>query len=117
MKHIIIVEDNDAAAFLLQTQLGKLGFLSSVCINMFIVLDKVKNEMVDAVIVDIGLPEVSGLEIIKHIREIDKKVLIVVVSGYSADSDRIQAFQLGANYYLTKPYSPSDLKTILECLK
>jgi len=117
MKHVLIVEDNDEHAFLLQIQLGKLGFLSSVCVNIFHILDKVQHGMIDAITIDIGLSEINGVEVIKHVRRIDKDILIIVITSFSDESTRIHSLKSGANYHLIKPYKIEDLKTILSKVK
>lgn len=117
MKHVLIVEDLDDHAFLLQTQLNRLHLLTSVCTDTFLILKKLKSGVIDAITIDINLPEISGIELIKHIRDIDKKVLIIVISCMNDESNRIEAAKAGASYYLLKPYNTNDLKTILEPLK
>lgn len=117
MKHVLIVEDLDDHAFLLQTQLNRLHFLTSVCTDAFLIMKKLKSGMLDAITIDINLPEISGIELIKHIRNIDKNVMIVVISCMQDESIRIEAAKAGASYYLLKPYSINDLRTIFEPLK
>jgi DNA-binding response OmpR family regulator len=117
MKHVLIVEDIDEHAFLLQTQLNRLHLLTSVCTDAFLILKKLKSGIIDAITIDINLPEISGIELIRHIRNIDKSVLIIVISCMNDESIRIEAAKAGASYYLLKPYNINDLETILEPLK
>jgi len=116
MKHVLIVEDLDDHALLLQTQLNRLRLLTSVSKDVFMVINKLKLGLIDAFTIDIGLPGLSGIELIKHIRKTDKNVLIVVISSQADESTRIEAAKAGASYYLVKPYSFNDLKTIFETL-
>lgn len=117
MKHVIIVEDNDECAFLLQHQLNKLKFLSSVCTNPFTIIERVKNKMVDALTVDIGLPEVNGIEIIRQVRKINKEILIVVVTAQAMEETRIDCLKAGADYFIRKPYSLEELKIAFHAIK
>jgi DNA-binding response OmpR family regulator len=117
MRHILIVEDTADHAFLLQTQLNRLHFLTSVCINTFSILHKVRLGLVDAITVDINLPSINGIELIRYIRNINKNILVVVITALDDDSKRIEALQAGASYYILKPYPMKDLKTIFEPLK
>lgn len=117
MKHILIVEDLDGHAFLLQTQLNRLGMLTSVCTDIFQIIRKIQSGTVDAITIDINLPEISGIEILKRIRKVDKKIMVVMITCMNAESTRIEAMQAGASYYLVKPYELKDLKSIFEPLK
>lgn len=62
----------------------------------------------DIIILDLGLPDISGVEVIKNIREWSKTP-IIVLSVRSDDSDKIEAFDCGANDYVTKPFSIGEL--------
>lgn len=62
----------------------------------------------DMIILDLGLPDGDGIEIIKNVREISK-IPIIVVSARQEEEEKIQALDLGADDYVTKPFSPSEL--------
>ena len=117
MKHILIVEDGVEHAFIIQSQLNKLHFLTSVCVNPFQVLQRIRDNTVDAVTVDIGMPEINGIELIKYIRAIDKNILVVVITAFKDDATRIESMQAGANYFLVKPVAMDDMRTIFKMLK
>lgn len=117
MKHILIVEDLDEHAFLLQTQLNRLNLLTSICTDMFQIMRKINSGAVDAVTIDINLPEINGIEVLRHIRKINKKILIVMITAVNNEAARIETMQLGANYYLVKPYSKDELRAVFNGLK
>ena len=71
------------------------------------VLDNL-TEKPDMIILDLGLPDGDGIEIIKNVREISK-IPIIVVSARQEEEEKIQALDLGADDYVTKPFSPSEL--------
>ena len=71
-------------------------------------LDRALLENYDIVIVDLMLPTVDGFEICKRIREV-KDIPILVVSAKKEDIDKIRGLELGADDYITKPFSPSEL--------
>ena len=62
----------------------------------------------DMIILDLGLPDGDGIEIIKNVREISK-IPIIVVSARQEEEEKIQALDLGADDYITKPFSPNEL--------
>ena len=68
---------------------------------------------VDVIITDIKMPEVSGLDLIAQIRERNKDVCIIILSGYSNFSFAQKAIQLGVSRYLTKPTNPKELISVL----
>jgi DNA-binding response OmpR family regulator len=110
----VIAEDNAEHAWLLQIQINKLHCLSSVCLDPFIIIEKVKKGIVDAVIVDINMPVINGIELIKMIRKVDKELKIIVVTAQQHEDTRIKAMGAGANYYITKPYQMNELKYAID---
>lgn len=101
-------------AFILQRHFSKLYFLTSVCTDVFLILERVKQNLVDAVTVDISMPDVSGIDIIGYIREIDSNIKIVVITGNATEAMRISCLQKGADYYLVKPVNFNDLKMVFK---
>lgn len=110
MKHCLIVEDSQVDAFLLQKFLVKIGFITSVCDNVFRALEMIRSGKVDVVATDISMPVVGGLELIKYIRMVDKVIPIVVVTAQVSELVRIEAYHYGVNYYITKPYDRQDIE-------
>ncbi len=72
---------------------------------------------VDVIITDIKMPEVSGLELISQIREKNKDVCIIILSGYSNFSFAQKAIQLGVTRYMTKPTNPKELISVLRTIE
>ena len=69
----------------------------------------------DMIILDLGLPDGDGIEIIKNVREISK-IPIIVVSARQEEEEKIQALDLGADDYVTKPYNPTILLLRIETI-
>ena len=67
----------------------------------------------DLVITDINMPDINGLELISFIRrsELHKETPVLIISTQSSERDRARGLSLGANGYLTKPFSPEDLQS------
>jgi DNA-binding response OmpR family regulator len=70
----------------------------------------------DVVVLDIGLPQLDGFEVAARLRALPEfqRTLIVGSSGYSRESDRLRAAEVGINVYLVKPFDPWRLESILE---
>lgn len=108
MSRILIVEDEVAIADLEKDYLELSGFEVEIENDGKIGLERALNEDFDLFILDLMLPEVDGFEICKQIRE-KKNTPILMVSAKKDDIDKIRGLGLGADDYVTKPFSPSEL--------
>ncbi|MEG0765337.1 MAG: response regulator transcription factor [Pseudoflavonifractor sp.] len=105
---ILVVEDDKAIRNLIATTLETQGYQYDTAQNgAAAILDAVSHQP-DLVILDLGLPDMDGVEIIKKIRSWSK-LPIIVVSARSEDADKIGALDAGADDYLTKPFSVEEL--------
>ena len=108
MSRILIVEDEVAIADLEKDYLELSGFEVDIENDGKSGLERALNEDFDLFILDLMLPEVDGFEICKQIRE-KKNTPILMVSAKKDDIDKICGLGLGADDYVTKPFSPSEL--------
>lgn len=108
MSKVLIIEDEQSIAALEKDYLELYDFEVSIENDGQKGLDRALLENYDIVIVDLMLPTVDGFEICKRIREV-KDIPILVVSAKKEDIDKIRGLELGADDYITKPFSPSEL--------
>ena len=108
MSRILIVEDEVAIADLENDYLELSGFEVEIENDGKSGLERALNEDFDLFILDLMLPEVDGFEICRQIRE-KKNTPILMVSAKKDDIDKIRGLGLGADDYVTKPFSPSEL--------
>lgn len=108
MSRILIVEDEIAIAELEKDYLELSGFEVETENTGMEGLDRALGEEFDLVILDLMLPGMDGFEICRQIRE-KKNVPIIMVSAKKDDIDKIRGLGLGADDYMTKPFSPSEL--------
>ncbi len=108
MSKILIVEDEVAIADLEKDYLELSGFDVEVANDGLIGLQKALEEDYNLVILDLMLPGIDGFEICRKLRE-DKNTPIIMVSAKKDDIDKIRGLGLGADDYMTKPFSPSEL--------
>lgn len=108
MSRILIVEDEKDIAELEKDYLELSGFEVEIAGNGTEGLEKALNEDFDLYILDLMLPGVDGFEICKRIRDV-KDTPILMVSAKRDDIDKIRGLGLGADDYVTKPFSPSEL--------
>ncbi len=108
MSKILIVEDEEAIADLEKDYLELSGFKVEVANDGQNGLLKALKENYDLFILDLMLPGVDGFDICRQIRE-EKNTPIIMVSAKKDDIDKIRGLGLGADDYMTKPFSPSEL--------
>lgn len=108
MSKILIVEDEEAIADLEKDYLELSGFEVEVANEGTLGLEKALSGEYDLFILDLMLPGVDGFEICRKIRD-EKNTPIIMVSAKKDDIDKIRGLGLGADDYMTKPFSPSEL--------
>ncbi|WP_174842922.1 response regulator transcription factor [Neobacillus mesonae] len=108
MKRILIIEDDKSIAELERDYLEIEGFSVEIALTGDAGLTKALAEEVDLVLLDLMLPGIDGFQICKAIRS-EKDIPILMVSAKKEDIDKIRGLGLGADDYIVKPFSPSEL--------
>ncbi|MFF2875857.1 response regulator transcription factor [Gottfriedia sp. NPDC057991] len=108
MKKVFIIEDDQSIALLQRDYLEINDFEVEIESNGKSGLQKALSKEYDLIILDLMLPELNGFEICKKIRE-SKDIPILIVSAKTEDIDKIRGFGLGADDFIVKPFSPSEL--------
>jgi two-component system response regulator RegX3 len=106
--HILIVEDEESLAESVRYNLEREGFRVSVATDGRIALDRFRAERPALVILDLMLPEISGLDLCRTIRA-ESEVPIIVVTAKDSEADKVTGLELGADDYVTKPFSVREL--------
>lgn len=115
-KKILIVEDDENIAELLQLHLREEGFLITHCADGSLGLEQVKQGGFDALILDLMLPGVDGLEICRFARTLMRYTPIIIISARSSETHRVLGLELGADDYLAKPFSMLELVARVKAL-
>ena len=108
MKKILIVEDDLSIAELEKDYLEISGFEVNICTDGVSGLNEIKENNYDLVILDVMLPNIDGFDILRIIQDI-KDIPILLVSAKKEEIDKIKGLSLGADDYITKPFSPGEL--------
>ncbi|MDF2607885.1 MAG: DNA-binding response regulator, partial [Bacillales bacterium] len=108
MKKILIIEDDSSIAELQRDYLEAEGYQVDIESSGESGLQRALTEPYDLFILDLMLPNVNGFEICREIRK-EHDVPIIFVSAKKEDVDKIRGFRLGADDYIVKPFSPSEL--------
>ena len=110
---LVVDDDPDIQQFLLD-RLRLAGYTAEPAINGYSALEILRKETFDGVILDIGLPDISGLEVLQDIRVNQPDLPIVIVTATEAEERARAAISLGANGYLLKPFDPIQFKHITD---
>jgi two-component system phosphate regulon response regulator PhoB len=110
-KRILIVEDERDVVRLLTYNLEKEGFRVNSVSDGSLVLPEIRREAPDLLILDLMLPGMDGLEVCRQLRRHEKYSLIpiLIVTARSGEADRVVGLELGADDYVTKPFSMREL--------
>ena len=108
MSRILIIEDEEAIADLEKDYLELSGFEVKICNTGDEGLQTALREEFDLIVLDLMLPGLDGFEVCKKIRE-EKNIPIIMVSAKKEDIDKIRGLGMGADDYMTKPFSPNEL--------
>ncbi|MDD5108256.1 MAG: GDP-mannose 4,6-dehydratase [Candidatus Omnitrophica bacterium] len=108
--HILVIDDDKEATALISVRLKRHGFQVSVVNIPEEAIEFLKKDVPDLVILDLVMPGIDGYEILRKIRldETTKAVPVIVLTAKSDQSDRVNAFNMGAQDYITKPYEPEE---------
>jgi len=103
--HLFYVEDDESLSFVTRDNLELEGYKVTYCENGQKAIDTLKTESFDLCILDVMLPDVDGFTIAEEIRKRNKQVPILFLTAKSLKEDRIRGLRLGADDYITKPFS------------
>ncbi len=105
---ILVVDDDLDLVDVVRSALEREGFAVDNAADGATALDKIAGEVPELVVLDLGLPKVRGLDVLRKVR-VDSAVPVIVLSGRSDEADRIIGLELGADDYVVKPFSPREL--------
>ena len=105
---ILVVDDEPRLIDLIHLNLELEGFHVLEAANGYEALERLKEDLPDLIILDVMMPEMDGFETLKRIREVSN-VPVIMLTVRQEEGDRIRGLDLGADDYLTKPFSPREL--------
>lgn len=110
-RKVLIVEDDEAISQLVKEALDAAGFQTDCVRDGVEAINQVLESKPDIVVLDLTIPRLSGFEICAMVRKSRTVGLtpIVVISGRDSQNDKLQAFEIGADDYVTKPFSIREL--------
>ncbi|TCS96741.1 response regulator transcription factor [Hazenella coriacea] len=108
-KKILVVDDEPSIVKLVQFNLEKEGFTVEIAYDGQMALDMLKEQAPDLLVLDWMLPKMDGLEVCRKVRQEKKHVPILMLTAKTDEFDKVLGLELGADDYMTKPFSPREL--------
>lgn len=105
MKKVLIIEDDKEISNLLEIHLKDLNCEVNRCFDGVTGLRNAKKDRYDLIVLDIMLPELDGFEVCKELRKAENQTPILMLTSKSEETDKVLGLELGADDYLTKPFS------------
>ncbi|RCX23841.1 DNA-binding response OmpR family regulator [Fontibacillus phaseoli] len=106
---ILIIEDEEKIARLLEIELEAEGYGVGKAKNGTDGIDAYRSGHWDLIMLDIMLPEMSGIEVLRRIRQLDERIPVILLTAKSSVEDKVSGLDLGANDYVTKPFRIEEL--------
>lgn len=107
--NILIVEDNPELAVEVRDFLTGSGYICKIARNCEDALEEINSNDYDVMLLDFGLPDGSGFDVLKSVRKTQSKMAVIIITARGELDDRINGLQLGADDYLTKPFALTEL--------
>jgi len=111
---ILIVDDDEVMQQTLSDVLKKKGYEIFSVGSGNGALSIIKKNIIDLVLLDMRLPDVDGLEVLKKIKELDTEILVIIMTAYSDVQTAVSAMKSGAYHYINKPFELEELKLLIE---
>jgi len=106
---VLVVDDEPAIRRFLRTSLSTQGYQVGEAENGLGALDGLRRGAVDILVLDLGLPDIDGLDIIENVRGQGSAIPIIVLSSRTDETNKVKALDLGADDYVTKPFGIDEL--------
>ncbi|MYL34148.1 response regulator [Pontibacillus yanchengensis] len=108
-QHILIVDDEESIVTLLKYNIEQAGFTTEVAYTGKEALEKANEQTFDLIVLDVMLPEMDGMEVCKQMRQKQVQTPILMLTAKDDEFDKVLGLELGADDYLTKPFSPREV--------
>lgn len=113
-KKILLIDDDRSLQRVIEYQLVELGYTVFTADNGIQGLDNFQKNEIDLVITDIQMPEMNGMELLKRLKAISSDVMVIIITAYGSIQSAVEAMQLGAFDYITKPFDKNEMRLKVE---
>jgi len=108
LPHVLVVDDDADLRQLVDEYLGRNDFRVSGVVDGAGLIAALRRQVLDLVLLDLRLPGEDGMQLLRQLRA-DSQIPVIILTGRTEEADRIMGLELGADDYLTKPFSPREL--------
>lgn len=108
-KKILIIDDENIICKGCEIILGEMGYLCDHSLSGVAGLELVLNNPYDVLLLDMKLKDMNGMKILETVKRVKPEVYVIVITGYSTIKNAVTAMKLGANDYISKPFSEDDI--------
>ena len=109
MINILVVEDDKPISDLIKMSLKRVGYLCDTALDGEIAIDKINEKTYDLILLDIMLPDGSGLDLLERLKALHKRENVIIISAKDSLEDKVLGLELGADDYLPKPFHLAEL--------
>ena len=113
---LLVIEDERDLCEDIAKKLRLSGYEADTCVDGEAALELLAVERYDLVLLDLNLPKVDGMTVLRTLREHDQETGVLILSARSEISDKVEGLDCGADYYLTKPFEPKELLACIRAL-
>lgn len=113
-KKILIVDDEKNIRLTLKSCLDEEGFEIDIAINGEEALKKILSNNYDLVLLDLKMPGMDGMEVLKEIRKKGNEINVIIMTAYGTVEKAVEAMKLGAIDFLSKPFTPEEIRKIVK---
>ncbi|HUF93957.1 MAG TPA: response regulator, partial [Candidatus Limnocylindria bacterium] len=110
---ILVVDDEKSILLLLREALGQWGYQVKTASSGMEALEILRSELFDAMLSDVRMPDMSGLDLLREVRKQDESIEVVMMTGYPTIASAVQALKEGAYDYLSKPLILDELRHLM----
>jgi len=111
---LLIVDDDEVMRDTLSDVLKKKGYEVSVASSGNEALSAIRKNIVDLIVLDMRLPDLDGIEVLKRVKEFDTEILVIMMTAYSDVQTAVSAMKSGAYHYINKPFELEELTLLIE---
>ena len=108
LPHVLVVDDDAAIRQLVDEYLGRNDFRVSAAVDGAGFAAALRSQVLDLVLLDLRLPGEDGMQLLRELRT-ESQIPVIILTGRTEEADRVMGLELGADDYLTKPFSPREL--------
>ncbi|MFQ6094221.1 MAG: sigma-54-dependent transcriptional regulator, partial [bacterium] len=113
-KKILVIDDDESLSRILEHQLTEDGHRVTTASDGQRGIDLFKKDGFDIVLTDIQMPELDGLEVLKEVKRLNREAIVILITAYGTIENAVEACHLGADDYITKPFSRQQLRFAIE---